>query len=129
LPVVVLEKVEGVRVFRNKAFSRYARKEKIADDELKQAVDQLQAGAFDADLGGEVYKMRVAGEGKRSSYRVIILFRSGDKAFFVHGFAKSNMANISDKALKNLKKDAKAMLAMNEEQIDASIKSKELQEI
>jgi hypothetical protein len=37
-------------------FTRFARKEGIADEALWAIVDQLEAGQWDADLGGGVYK-------------------------------------------------------------------------
>ena len=46
-----------VRVFKNTWFARFADKEGISDGELKEAVNQLEAGQADADLGGDVYKM------------------------------------------------------------------------
>ncbi|MDR1468123.1 MAG: type II toxin-antitoxin system RelE/ParE family toxin [Spirochaetaceae bacterium] len=38
-----------------------------------------EAGNFDANLGGFVYKQRVArkGQGKRGGYRTIVLFKRG----------------------------------------------------
>jgi len=73
-----------VRIFKNTRFARYAGKEDISDNELREAVNQLEAGQADANLGGNVYKLRVArsGEGKSGGYRVIVLFRSGDKTFY-----------------------------------------------
>jgi hypothetical protein len=55
-----------VRIFKNAWFLRFARKEGIGDDELRDIVDELEAGQVDADLGGDVYKQRLArpGEGK-----------------------------------------------------------------
>src|SRR5215470_18971463 len=90
-----------VRVFKNTRFTRYADKAGISDNELREAVNRLEAGQADANLGGNVYKVRVArsGEGKSGGYRVIVLFRSEDKTFFVYGFAKSERANISEKEL------------------------------
>ena len=56
----------NVRVFKNTWFARFARKEGISDEELRDIVDQLEAGEADVDYGGDVYKIRVArpGEGK-----------------------------------------------------------------
>jgi hypothetical protein len=82
-----------VRVFKNTWFTRFAAKEGIADDELKAIVnDVLEEGQAEADLGGGVYKARIArpGEGKSSGYRVIVYFRSGERTFYVYGFAKSS---------------------------------------
>ena len=70
-----------MRIFKNTRFARYADKQGISDNELREAVNQLEAGQADANLGGNVYKVRVArsGEGKSGGYRVIVLFRSGDR--------------------------------------------------
>jgi hypothetical protein len=120
-----------MRIFKNKSFSRFARKEGITDEELKAIIPQLEANNADANLGGDVYKMRVArmGEGKRGSYRVLIYFRSGERTFFAHGFAKSDLANIGDKDLRRLKLTAKDMLSMPETKLEAIIKNGKLTEI
>jgi hypothetical protein len=49
-------------------------------------------------LGGDVYKQRLArtGEGKSGGYRIIVLFRSGARTFFVYGFAKSDRENLKE---------------------------------
>ena len=75
-----------------------------------------KAGSFDADLGFDVYKQRVArpGEGRSSGYRVIILFRVVERAFFVHGFSKNERSNISDADLKHFRELAEQMLGLNE---------------
>ena len=54
------------RVFKYTRFSRFASKEGITDHELLEVVNQLEAEQADANLGGDVYKVRVArqGEGK-----------------------------------------------------------------
>ena len=103
-----------MRIFKNTWFTRFAGKEGITDTELKEEVNRLEAGQADADLGGGVYKLRVAryGEGKAGSYRVIVFFKSEERTFFVYGFAKSAIGNISDKQLKNFKKTAKVVLVV-----------------
>jgi hypothetical protein len=53
-----------VRVFKNTRFTRFAKKEGITDNELREAVNQLEAGQPDADLGGGVYKIRIARPGE-----------------------------------------------------------------
>jgi hypothetical protein len=120
-----------MRVFRNKAFSRYARKESITDDELRAVIPLLEENNPDANLGGEVFKMRVArpGDGKSGGYRVFVYFRSGERTSFVHGLAKSNLANISDKDLRSLKMSAKDFFSYTEKQLEVLIKAGELTEI
>ena len=120
-----------MRVFKNTRFARYAAKEGIADNELQEAVNQLEAGQADANLGGNVYKMRIArsGEGKSGGYRVIVLFRRGERTFYVYGFAKSERDNISEKELKYYKKLAKKYFLMTVEQLEEMIKDGQLIEL
>jgi hypothetical protein len=120
-----------VRIFRNTWFTRFARKEAIADDELRVMVNQLELGQFDADLGGGVYKQRIARPraGKSGGYRVIVFFRAGQRTFFIGGFAKSNIANIGRKALAEAKRQAKTLFAMTEDQIKAALDAGVFEEI
>ena len=120
-----------MRIFKNTWFARYAGKAGISDNELKEAVNQLEAGQADANLGGDVYKLRVArsGEGKSGGYRVIVLFRSGERTFFVYGFSKSERDNISEKELKDYRKLAKKYFLMTVEQLEEMIKDGQLIEL
>jgi hypothetical protein len=120
-----------MRIFKNQWFTRFAAKEGVTDGELKDMVNQLEAGQADADLGGGVYKVRVArpGAGKSGGYRVIVFFKSGERMFYVYGFAKSARDNISDKELRKLKDDAKDGFALTDEQIKAMLKMRTLREI
>ncbi len=87
-----------MRVLKNPWFARFARKEKISDSALCEAVARAEKGLIDADLGGGVLKQRVArlGSGKSGGYRTLILYRSGERAVFAFGFAKSGMDNIDE---------------------------------
>ena len=86
-----------MRIFKSTWFNRFAEKEGITDKELRDIVSVLEAERYDANLGGGVYKVRTMrpGEGKSGGYRVIVFFRSAERAFFYYGFPKSGMANIS----------------------------------
>jgi hypothetical protein len=120
-----------VRIFKNKWFSRFAKKEGITDSELKEIVNDLENGLWDADLGGGVYKKRVArlGEGKSGSYRTIVFFKSKSRTFFPYGFAKSDRGNITSDELARFKKDAATSFALTEDQLKARIKNETLIEI
>jgi hypothetical protein len=120
-----------MRIFKNPWFSRYAAKEGIQDSELKNMVNLLEAGQAGTSLGGGVYKLRFArpGEGKSGGYRVIVVFRSGERTFFRYGFAKSAHANISKKEEQNHKRAAKFLLSLNDEQLDALVKTGQYTEI
>jgi hypothetical protein len=101
-----------VRVFKNKSFARFARKERLEDSALREAVANAERGLIDAELGGGVIKQRIAraGGGKSGGFRTIILFRAGTRAFFVHGFAKSGQDNIRDDELAAFKMLAAELL-------------------
>ena len=51
---------------------------------------------------GGVIKQRIArtGQGKSGGFRAIVLFRSQEWSFFVHGFAKSDTDNLRQDELK-----------------------------
>ena len=51
-----------MRVFKTKAFSRFANHDEISDEELCLAVLRAETGLIDADLGGGVIKQRLARE-------------------------------------------------------------------
>jgi hypothetical protein len=120
-----------VRIFKNTWFTRFAVKEGITDAELRETVNQLEAGQADADLGGGVYKLRVArhGEGKSGGYRVIVFFKNKERTFFVYGFAKSYRGSIDQGELRAFKKDAKYQLTLTDGQLDAWLRKKSLIEI
>ena len=120
-----------MRIFKYPRFSRFAGKEGITDTELQEMVNQLEAEQADADLGGNVYKVRVArpGKGKGSGYRVIVYFRNKFRTFFVYGFAKSDRDNIDERELRAFKIDAKDQFALTDEQITARLKNGTLIEV
>lgn len=105
-----------MRIFRNKPFTRFARKARISDADLCRTVADIGEGLIDADLGGGVIKQRVArrGSGKSGGFRVLVVLKMGERAFFVHGFAKSDRDNIRDDELAGLKKLAGELLNYTE---------------
>ena len=66
-----------------------------------------------------MFKQRVArdGGGKSGGFRTIVVFRAGDHSFFVHGFAKSDKANVSAKELKALRQLADVLLGFSGEEL------------
>ena len=120
-----------MRVFKNAWFGRFARKEKISAEALWEAVDRAEKGLVDADLGGGVIRQRIArpGESKSKGYRSIVLYRKGDKAFFVYGFPKSDLGNIRDDEQEQFKKAAKSILALSDGQIRQLIENGQFEEV
>ena len=120
-----------MRIFKNAWFFRFARREKIKDAVLKEAIARAECGLIDAELGGGVIKQRLArpGQGRSGGYRSIIIFQKGQRAFFVYGFAKSDRENIDPDEAAAFKKSAKAFFALSDKQIEILIKDKELSEV
>ncbi|MBP7648491.1 MAG: type II toxin-antitoxin system RelE/ParE family toxin [Phenylobacterium sp.] len=118
-------------VYMTKAFDRFAGKAALEADTLLQAAAAVAEGRFDADLGGGVFKQRVArpGGGKSGGFRTIILFRIGGHSVFAHGFAKSEKANVSATELKALKRLAEALLGLTPAQVAAAVEGRELIEV
>jgi len=120
-----------MRVFKTKFFTTFARKSEIDDLDLCEAVKRANTGLVDADLGGGVIKQRVArkGQGKSGGFRTIILFRSGDRAIFVDGYAKKDMANISDDDLRDYRQLAKVLLSYKQSDLGKIVASGSLVEV
>lgn len=120
-----------MRIFKSKWFVKFALKQNINNTALRQAIEEIEAGKIDADLGGGVIKQRIArpGKGKSSGYRTIILYKQGDKAFFVYGFAKNERENISEQEEEDLKVLAKEILTMSEEKLSELIKTRIYREV
>ena len=95
-----------MRVFRNKAFTRFARQADISDSVLCGVVAATGKGLIAASLGSSVFKQRIArpGQGKSGGFRVLLVFKAHERAIFVHGFAKKETENIGSDELTALRK-------------------------
>lgn len=112
-----------MRVFKNGWFQKFARKEKISDAMLCEAIARAGRGQIDADLGSGLIKQRVArpGAGKSGGFRTLVFFRTQKRAVFAFGFAKSDMTNLDNADEAYLKKAAKLVLGFTDEQMDAEV--------
>jgi hypothetical protein len=111
-----------MRVFKGKQFSRWASGEAISDADLCIAAAEAFAGQFDADLGGYLFKKRIARRdgGKSGGYRTILGFRKSDstRIFFLYGFPKNAQANITPKERTALSANAAALIGTTDQQIE-----------
>jgi hypothetical protein len=94
-------------------------------------VDEMERGLIDADLGGYVMKKRVAvsGRGKSGGVRTLLAYKSGNKAFFVYGFAKNVRANVSTDELRALKLLAKELMNYRDKALTKAIQRGALIEV
>ena len=120
-----------MRVFKNAWFRKFARRNKIGDAMLCDAVSRAERGLVDADLGGGVIKQRVArpGVGRSSGYRTLIFYRKGQRAIFAFGFAKSDLGNTSATDERKLKATAKLALAFTDADMDLLVQLNQLEEV
>lgn len=118
-------------VYKTKVFARFARKAGLTDAQLAAAAALVVDGRFDADLGGGVYKQRVArtGGGKSGGFRTLLAFRAGSACFFVYGFAKNAKANVTTKELEALQDFAALLLGYGERERAQAVAHGELVEL
>ncbi len=85
----------------------------------------------DADLGGGVIKQRIArpGQGRARGLRSIVLFRRGEQAFFVHGFAKSRRANLRPDELKAFQALAAELFRLEDAEVAAAMANGTIREV
>ena len=112
-----------MRVFKTKWFTRFARKERLSNNTLAEAVREIESGLHNGDLGGYLIKKRIAraGGGKSGGYRAILIYRKGNRAVFLYGFAKNEKDNLSPLELQELQKAAQAFLRLSEADIGTTL--------
>jgi hypothetical protein len=120
-----------VRIFTTKWLARFARRERITDESLREAIERAERGLVDADLGGGVIKQRVArsGQGRSGGYRMLVAYRAGARAVFLYGFAKNERENIGSDELLTLREIGAAWLAADAARIAQALKDEALQEV
>lgn len=120
-----------MRVFKTKTFTRFARGMRIADASLREAVERAERGLVDADLGGGVIKQRLArpGQGRSGGFRVLIAYRARTRSVLLFGFAKNEMANISEDELETLRDIASDWLKADDRTIARAVKDGTIVEV
>lgn len=118
-------------IFKSKVFDRIARKHDLTDADICEAANDVMSGQADADLGGGVFKQRIArdGGGKSGGFRTVILYKHEGHAFFVYGFAKNEKANISSKELRAFKALATVYAELPAAKLKAAVAARELIEV
>jgi len=118
-------------VFQTKPFARWAKKVGLQDHELYDAAQEVAAGQTEANLGGNVYKKRVAlpGGGKSGGSRILIAVRKNSHSFFLYGFEKNERSNISANELSTLKSVAKVWLSLSAARLKSALKSGNIKEV
>lgn len=112
------------RVFKTAWFAKAARKARIKDDELCEAIAQVIKGQGD-DLGGGVFKKRL----NKNQHRAIIIAKAGRHWMYEYLFAKKDRANIEDNELAAFRRLAKIYAGLDYSQIAQLINDGDITEI
>ena len=116
---------------KNKYFYRWAKKQRITDKTLFDAIEEFEKGLFEASLGNHLYKKRIAlaGKGKSGGARTILFYQQDKKLIFCYGFEKSQQSNLSSSELNFLHKLADGYQVLNEDLIYEGIQQKKFSKI
>ena len=117
-----------MQIFKTKVFRRFQSKEGIKDAALCAAIERVEDGLIDADLGRGLIKQRLAraGGGRRGGFRTVIAYRVGTRAVFVFGFAKSGLDNLASDDVRDLADYGAMLIGLNAVGIKAMIRDSEL---
>ena len=109
-----------------KWFKKWSKKANLSNQNMLEAIKDLEAGLSTADLGNHLYKVRIkrASSGKSSGFRTIILYKEKDRAIFLYGFGKNEKANINKAELRYFKKLGNDLLALTLDQLKQAIEQK-----
>lgn len=120
-----------MRIFLTRGVVRFARRQRIVDASLSEAIERAERGTIDADLGGGLIKQRVArpGQGRSGGFRMIVAYRAAGRAVFLYAFAKSDRDNIEGDELEALRTIGANWLAASAELAGQAIEDGDLKEI
>lgn len=115
---------EIARTFKTAWFVKAARKARITDDELCEAIRAVTKGQAD-DLGGGVFKKRL----DKNRHRSIILAKGQRYWVYAYLFAKKDRANIDDSELRAFRGLADLYARKTDEEIERELEAQEIVEI
>lgn len=112
------------RFFKTSWFAKAAKKARIDDDELCDAMREVEQGQAD-DLGGGVFKKRL----NKNMHRSIVLARGGKYWVYAYLFAKKDRTNIDDNELKAFRDLADLYARKSDADIGKELRARVLLEI
>lgn len=120
-----------MRVFKSKGVMRFTRRERITDSRLNAAIQRIELGGMNADLGGGLIKLRIPrpGQGSSGGFRMLVAYREADRAVFLYGFAKNERDNISHDQQQALRIIGANWLSATADTLERAICAGDLQEI
>lgn len=118
-------------IYKTRWFDRWARKQNLSTCALCEAVREMPAGLFEADLGGGLLKKRIGRprQGKSGGFRTLVATNRGSRWFFVFGFPKNVRSNIDKDEEDALKKLAAYLLSLTPPDLGTAQRAGELMEL
>jgi hypothetical protein len=113
-----------LRGFKTAWFNKAAKKARISDEELIEAIREVMLGQAD-DLGGGVFKKRL----KDNRFRSLILTKHAEFWVYEFLFAKADRDNIDAAELQAFRGLAKSYTNLNRAQVTALIEDKHFYEL
>jgi len=112
-----------MKKLKTKWVSKWAKKHKVDDEKLILAIEDLEDNLSSSNLGGGLFKVRVAStnSGKSGGFRTLIVYREDDKAVVVYGFAKKEQENLSKSELLAFKSLSKDILSQSDSDLKMAI--------
>ena len=106
----------------------WATKVRISQQRLFAAALEVGDGQHTANLGGGLYKQRVAlgDRGKSGGTRTLLCFNHRDRIVFLFGFKKNQQDNITQEAQRALKALAKRINQYSESEVATAVQRGEL---
>jgi hypothetical protein len=125
-----------MRVFLTQQVMKLVRRERLPDTALCRAASEVLAGKLgggEADLGGGLFKKRLAraGEGKSGGFRAIIAYRRPhtERVLFSFAFAKNAASTLTSQGHEALSEAAKAFVSASDAQIASLIATGKVSEV
>lgn len=112
-----------MKVYKTREFARLCRKAGVADLDLCEAADRAEKGLVDASIGKFLIKQRIArrNEGRSGGFRTIVFHRHGERAVFLHLFAKNERSNLTRAEEDAYRDIAKELADLRTDQIGALV--------
>ncbi len=120
-----------MQVSVTKTFDRWMRKSRLSEERILLTALETFSGLSAVDLGAGLIKKRIAiaSRGKRSAARVIIATRKHGRYFFLHGFHKNERANSNERELDYVRRIAKDLLDLTQQELTVAIQAGQLIEV
>jgi hypothetical protein len=116
--------------------AKLIRKERLAPATLCRVAREVVAftlGAGEADLGGGLFKKRIArpGAGKSAGYRVIVAYRppNTERVLFAYAFAKNTASTVTPQGHTALASVAAELMTLKDDQIAALLAASKLYQV